>query len=99
VFSLSRGAIISLAIFGCAAVIALAILRFTTTTQSTMPTIIPVVVALGVMGTVGWMVRQVDFSEVYYRLEQLSKLQANDLSLASWQLAGEATTEMFEDRW
>lgn len=99
VFSLSRGAIISLTVFGMAAVIAVLILRFTTSTQSTVPTIVPVLVALGVVGTIGWMVRQIDFSAVYYRFEQLSKLQANDPSVVSRQLAREAATEMLGDYW
>jgi O-antigen ligase len=99
VFSLSRGAIISLTVFGLAAVIAVLILRFTSSTQSTIPTIVPVLVALGVLGTVGWMVRQIDFSAVYYKFEQLSKLQANDPSVVSRQLAREAATEMLGDHW
>ncbi len=99
VFSLSRGAIISLTVFGLAAVIAVLILRFTSATQSTVPSIVPVLVALGVVGTVGWMVRQIDFSAVYYRFEQLSKLQANDPSVVSRQLAREAATEMLGDHW
>lgn len=99
VFSLSRGAIISLTVFGLAALIAVLILRFTSSTQSTVPTIVPVLVALGVIGTVGWMVRQIDFSAVYYRFEQLSKLQANDPSVISRQLAREAATDMLGDYW
>ena len=99
VFSLSRGAIISLTVFGLAAVIAVFILRFTSSTQSTVPTIVPVLVALGVVGTVGWMVRQVDFSEVYHRFEHLSRLRANDSSYASRKLAREAATEMLGDHW
>jgi O-antigen ligase len=64
-----------------------------------VPTIVPVMVAAGVIGTVGWMVREVDFSSVYYRFEQLSKLQANDPSVVSRQLAREAATEMLGDYW
>ncbi|MBI2814401.1 MAG: O-antigen ligase family protein [Opitutae bacterium] len=99
VFSLSRGAIISLALFAIAAMIALLLLRFTTATQSTIPTIVPVLVALGVIGTVAWMVRQIDFSAVYFRFEQLSRLQANDPSVLSRQLARESATQMLGDHW
>jgi len=99
VFSLSRGAMISLTVFGLAALIAVLILRFTTSTQSTVPTIVPVLVALGVVGTVGWMVRQIDFGQVYFKFEQLSKLQANDPSVLSRQMAREAATEMLGDHW
>jgi O-antigen ligase len=99
VFSLSRGAIISLTVFGIAAVIAVVILRFSSSTQSTIPTIVPVMVALGIFGTVGWMIRQIDFSAVYYRFEQLSKLQANDPSVMSRKLAREAAIEMYGDHW
>lgn len=99
VFSLSRGAIISLTVFGMAAVIAVVILRFTSSTQSTIPAIVPVLVALGVVGTVAWMVRQVDFSAVYFRFEQLSKLQANDPSVVSRRLAQESATAMLGDHW
>ena len=99
VFSLSRGAIISLTMFGLAALIAVLILRFTSSTQSTIPAIVPVLVALGVAGTVGWMARQIDFSAVYYRFEQLSKLQANDPSVLSRRLARESATQMLGDHW
>jgi len=99
VFSLSRGAMISLTVFGLAAVIAIVILRFSSSTRSTIPTIIPVMVALGIVGTVGWMIRQVDFSAVYVRFEQLSKLQANDPSVLSRKLAREAAIEMYGDHW
>lgn len=99
VFSLSRGAILSLSVFGLAALIAILILRFTTSTQSTVPAIVPVMVAVGVLATVGWMVRQVDFSAVYFRFEQLSKLQANDPSVLSRQLARESATDMLGDHW
>ncbi len=99
VFSLSRGAIISLTVFGLAALIAVLILRFTSSTQSTIPAIVPVLVALGVVGTVGWMVRQIDFSAVYFKFEQLSKLQANDPSVLSRKLARESATEMLGEHW
>lgn len=99
VLSLSRGAIISVVLFGFAAVIALAILRYTSATQSTVPTIVPVLVALGVLGTVGWMIRQIDFSEVYYRFEALAKLQANDPSVVGRQLARQSAVEMLSDHW
>ncbi len=99
VFSLSRGAIISVTVFGLAALIAVVILRFTSATRSTVPTIVPVLVALGVIGTVGWMIRQIDFSEVYYRFEALSKLQANDPSVISRQLARQAAVEMLGEHW
>lgn len=99
VFSLSRGAIISLTVFGIAAVIAVVILRVSSATQSTIPPIIPVMVALGIVGTVGWMVRQIDFTAVYYRFEQLSKLQANDPSVINRQYAREAALQMQGDHW
>jgi len=99
VFSLSRGAIISLTMFGLAALIAVLILRFTSSTQSTIPAIVPVLVALGVLGTVGWMARQIDFSAVYFKFEQLSKLQANDPSVLSRRLARESATQMLGDHW
>ncbi len=98
-FSLSRGAVISATIFGLAAMLAVVVLRFTSATQSTVPTIVPVMVAVAVLGTVGWIVRQVDFSMVYYRFEQLSKLKANDPSVVGRQLARESAINMLGDYW
>lgn len=99
IFSLSRGAIISLVVFGLAAMVALVILRLTTVTQSTTPKIITVMVALGIIGTMGWMVREIDFSAVYSRFEQFSKLQANDPSYLGRKLARESATKMYQDYW
>jgi O-antigen ligase len=99
IFSMSRGAIISVSLFGLAALLAVVILRFTSSTQSTVPTIVPILIALSVIGTVAWMIRQINFSSVYHRFEQLSKLQANDPSLVSRQMARESSMTMFGDHW
>lgn len=99
IFSLSRGAIISLSVFSVAAVIALVILKFSSSTQSTTPAVVGVMLMLGIVGTVAWMVRQVDFSAIYVRFERLSKLQANDPSVVSRQLAREASIQMYGDNW
>lgn len=99
IFSLSRGAIISLAVFGLAAAVALLILRFTVATASTIPTIVPVMVALAVIGTVGWTVRQVDFGTILYRFGQFSKLQGNEGSILTRRLARESAVEMLGDHW
>ncbi|MDI1335909.1 MAG: O-antigen ligase family protein [Lacunisphaera sp.] len=99
IFSMSRGAIISLAVFGVAAVLALILLRSMSSTQSTTPTLVPVLVAFAILGTLGFMVREIDFSAVYFRFQQLSKLQANDPSYVSRKLAGEAAAKMYGDSW
>jgi O-antigen ligase len=99
VFSLSRGAIMSLTVFGLAALVALVLLKFMNSTQSTTSPLVPVVIGLMMLGAVAFMVRQVDFSTVYYRFEQLSKLQANDPSVMSRKLAREAASHMYADHW
>lgn len=99
VFSLSRGAIISLVVFGAAAMVALLLLRFTSATQSTMPSIVPAMLVLMVVGTAGYMVRNVDFSAVRFRFEELAKLKVNDPSYVGRKLARESATQMEEDHW
>ena len=99
IFSLSRGAIISLVVFGGAAVIALLLLRFMSSTQSTTTPLVPVMIAVMILGTIGYMVRNIDFSAVRYRFEELAKLQASDPSYVSRKLAREAATEMYGDHW
>lgn len=99
IFSMSRGAIISLVVFAVAAVIAIVILRLTSATRSTTPKIVTALVALGIVGTIGWMMKEVDFSAVYSRFEEFSKLQANDPSLVSRKLARESATAMLTDHW
>lgn len=99
VFSLSRGATISVAVFGLGAVIALLILRLTTTTRSTTPVLVNVMIAAVILGTVGFVVREVDFTEVQNRFATLSKLQANDPSVVARRLAREAALEMYGDYW
>ena len=99
IFSLSRGAIISLVVFGGAAVMALLLLRFMSATQSTTAPIVAVLVALMILVTLGFMVRNIDFSAVLYRFEQLSKLQANDPSYVGRKLARESASQMYGDHW
>lgn len=97
IFSLSKGATISLAVFGLAAVVAVWILRFTSTTKSTIPRIVPIMVVLAIVGTVGWTAQQLDFAEVYSRFEQLAKLQTNDPSYVARKLARQAASDMYGD--
>lgn len=97
VFSLSRGAIISVGAFALAAVVSLLILRLTSPTRSTTPLLVNVLVVAVVLGALGFMVRLVDFSEVQVRFDQLSKQHANNSSVGIRQLAREAATEMLGD--
>lgn len=97
VFSLSRGAIISVGAFALAAVVALLILRLTSSTRSTTPVLVNLTVAVVIVGALGFMVRQMNFHEVQQRFDRLSKMQANDPSVLSRQMARDAAMEMWGD--
>lgn len=99
VFSLSRGAIIGLVVFGLAAVFAVVMLRFSSATRSTTPPIITAIIVVAIVATLGWMVRQIDFSAVYFRFERLSKLQANEPNVLGRTYAREAAIKMYADYW
>jgi O-antigen ligase len=86
-------------VFGCAALLGLLFLRLTTTTQSTTPALVNVAVVVVTLGAVAFTLREVDFSSVHYRFQDLAKLRAKDPSLLGRQLAREAATDMYRDHW
>lgn len=99
IFSVSRGAILSVGVFGFAALLGLLFLRLTTATQSTTPAMVNVMVGVMVLGTIGITAREMDFSEVHQRFQELTQLQTKAPSVVSRQLAREAAIDMYRDHW
>lgn len=99
VLSMSRGATIAVGTLGLAALVAMAVLRLTTTTQSTTPAIVNVLVILVVFGTVGFIVREVDFREVKERFGRLAEMGSNDPSVLSRAQVRESAADMLGDYW
>lgn len=99
VFSLSRGAILSVTFAGFFSLIAIAILVFTSASRSTVPAVVPLVLAIVVVGTLGWTMSQIDFSEVTGRFERLMELKRDDPSVLGRQLASESAADMLTDHW
>ncbi len=97
-FSFSRGAIITLAVFLAGAVAAFLIVRAASPVPSTMPRLVTAMVALAILGTVGWVVRRVDFTEITRRMETLSKIE-RDESYISRKLARDSAWQMLGDHW
>lgn len=97
-FSFSRGAIVSGGFFSVAAAVAFLQIRASAAVPSTMPRLVTFMVVAVILGTVGWTIRRVDFSEITRRLGTLSQYEKDDgyLSRAA---ARAAATEMLKDHW
>ncbi len=97
-FSFSRGAVITLAVFLVGAVAAFFIVRAARPVPSTTPRLVTAMVVLVVVGTVGWVVRRVDFTEITRRMETLSRIE-RDESYIGRKLARESAWAMLGDHW
>ncbi len=99
VFSLSRGAMISVTCCGALALIAAAALIVTSPGRFTVPAIVPLTVALMVAGIMGWAVSRIDFSAVTERFARLATLRQDDPSVLGRKLARESAVDMLGDYW
>lgn len=98
-FSFSRGAVITLAIFGIGAVLAWLILRIENPVRSTTPRIVSVALALLFLGALFCVVRYVDFNTITQRFREMSALRGSDPSVASRVMARDAAWDMYRDYW
>jgi len=98
-FSFSRGAVITLAVFGVGALLAWLILRWGNPVPSTTPRIVTVALSLAFLGAVFCVVRYVDFDTLTRRFREMSALRGNDPSVASRVMARDAAWDMYRDYW
>jgi O-antigen ligase len=99
VYSLSRGAILSVTVFGLAASGALLALRFTNATRSTTPALVNIATFSVILISLGFIVRELDFSAVHTRFLEIYRHGAGDSALVGRAAAREAAEEMLADHW
>lgn len=98
-FSLSRGAVITLVAFGVMAVLAWVVLRLGNPVPSTTPRLVTISLSLVFLGTLSLVGRYVDFEKLGRRFEQMDALRGNDPSIAGRVLARSAAWDMYRDYW
>lgn len=97
-FSLSRGAAVSAVFLVISAIIAFLLIRAAAPVPSTTPKLVTFMVLALIVGTAGWAIRRVDFTEIQRRMATLSQYETDD-SYVSRKLAREAALDMLKGHW
>ncbi|WP_415910924.1 O-antigen ligase family protein [Oleiharenicola sp. Vm1] len=97
--SLSRGAVITLVVFGIGALMAWVILRSGNPVPTTTPRVVTVVLSLAFLATLFCVLRYVDFENLSKRFREMATMRANTDSVASRVMARKAALDMYRDYW